>query len=127
MTQHFLHRRNVSSRRAGEGGCCMAAAVIGEVLFYPCLVLDAPDILGSVVRFLDEVVHEGIGCAFVTWRQLRLGKAVEGGMETTRLVLRCVMQMVGVPSMSLMSLHRRCCMSPSRKPVIDDKPRAMAF
>ena len=78
MTQHFLHRRDVSSRRDGEGGCCMAAAVIGEVLFYPCLVLDAPDILGYVVRFLDEVVHEGIGVAFVTWRKQRLGKVVEG-------------------------------------------------
>ena len=49
LTQHLLHRRDVGSCRDGEGGCCMAAAVIGEVLFYPCLVLDAPDILGYVV------------------------------------------------------------------------------
>ena len=89
MTQYFLHRRDVSSRRDGEGGCCMAAAVIGEVLFYPCLVLDAPDILGYVVRFLDEVVHEGIGVAFVTWRKQRLGKVVEGdGDDTLGLALR---------------------------------------
>ena len=43
MTQHFLHSREVSSRRDGEGGCCMAVAVIGEVLFYPCLHHPLPE------------------------------------------------------------------------------------
>ena len=43
MTQHFLHSREVSSRRDGEGGCCMAVAVIGEVLFYPCLLHPLPE------------------------------------------------------------------------------------
>lgn len=41
MSQHFLHSGDVGSCRDGEGGCCMAAAVIGEVFLYPCLVLDA--------------------------------------------------------------------------------------
>ena len=67
----------------------MAAAVIGEVFLYPCLVLDAPYILGYVIRFLDEVALKGIGVAFVTWREQRLGKVVEGdGDNTLGLALR---------------------------------------
>ena len=33
MTQHFLHSGDVGSCRDGEGGCCMAAAVIGDMPF----------------------------------------------------------------------------------------------
>ena len=46
------------------------------------------------------------------------------GTTTGHLVFRCMMQIVGTPSIIFISHHLRCCISPRRRAVIEDKPKA---
>ena len=54
MSQYFTHRIQFSTccNRQRCGG--MSAAVICEILFYPCLSLDAPHVLCHVVGLLHQ-------------------------------------------------------------------------
>ena len=51
--------------------------MVGQVLFYASLVLDAAHILRYVVRFLDEVEHKAVGTAVLPFWQQRLRHLVE--------------------------------------------------
>ena len=46
------------------------------------------------------------------------------GIMAGRFVFRCMMLIVGTPSIILISHHLRCCISPRRRAVMDDKPNA---
>ncbi len=54
VSQHLADRIKFGTCRYRQRGCRVAATVIGEILLYPCLILDAP----HVFRHVTELLHQ---------------------------------------------------------------------